>query len=296
MMTISGYENLRLIQKSSNTEIFAGNRTTDQKPVLLRTHRRDTVTPNQIANYQSEFTLLNELNSSYICKPLELLEHNDLPILVLEDTPRLTFKDYLGEYNPTYTDSIKIALSITRDIDYLHGKNIIHKNISPENIRLDPISLHATFFGFSIATHQTTMKHRPHESSHFDGRLSYISPEQTGRLNRTVDYRTDYYSLGILLYELVTGKPAFPLEDPLHSIYNHIVATPVSPLSLNSNVSKELDKVIITRPDLTSIKQSLQYELQEDIEILLELAPELDLLLEPDQTGVKSLAPIRSQD
>ncbi|MFT6434447.1 MAG: PAS domain S-box-containing protein [Candidatus Azotimanducaceae bacterium] len=432
MMTISGYENLRLIQKSSNTEVFAGNRTTDQKPVLLRTHRRDTVTPNQIANYQSEFTLLGELNSSYICKPLELLEHNDLPILVLEATPGLTFKDYLDEYNPTYTDSIKIALSITRGIDYLHGKNIIHKNISPENIRLDPVSLHATFFGFSIATHQTTMKHRPHESSHFEGRLGYISPEQTGRLNRTVDYRTDYYSLGILLYELVTGKPAFPLEDPLHSIYNHIVATPVSPLSLNSNVSKELDKVImkllekmpenryqsifaiqqdlqaclqrlanpnnanavfsvavddipekltisevlvgrkaqfsqleeaferarigsteivvcsgsfgsgkssfireqlkdiiaadgfyisasqdssgqdipysiissllkdmiksiITRPDLTSIKQSLQYELQQDIDILLELAPELDLLLEPRQTGVTSLAPIEAR-
>lgn len=429
MMKISGYEKLRLIQKSSDTEVFAGNRTADQKPVLLRTHRRDTVTPNQIANYQSEFTLLKELNSSYICKPLELLEHNDLPILVLEDTPGPTFKNYLRDYNPTYSESIKIALSITQGIDYLHGKNIIHKNISPENIALDAVSLHATLYGFSIATHQKTIKHRPHEPTHFEGSLGYISPEQTGRLNRTVDYRTDYYSLGILLYELITGKPAFPVEDPLHSIYNHIVATPVSPISLNSNVTNELSNVImkllekmpenryqsiftiqqdlqaclqrlenpnkvsatfavavddipekltisevlvgrkeqfaklelaferartgsteivvcsglsgsgksnfireqlkdiiaaqgfyisasqdsssqdtpysiissllkdltksiITRPDLTSIKQSLQLELQQDVDILLELAPELDLLLESSPASFASPEPL----
>jgi serine/threonine protein kinase len=126
-------------------------------------------------------------------------------------------ENYLRDYRPVHAECIKIALSITQGLDYIHGQNISHRNLIPSNVVIDPISCHATLYGFDIAT----------------------------RLNGTIDYKADYYSLGVLLYELITGKPAFQIEDPLHSIYNEIVAIPASPSSVNSEVPIELSNVVM---------------------------------------------------
>lgn len=243
MIKIGGYVNLRLIQKNTEAEIYAGTRALDQEHILLRAHLREKLTLDHVENYQSEFALLSELDSAHICKVIELFEHDGAPVLVFENTPGPNLADFLRDYRPTLVECIKIALSITDGVDYLHSRNIIHRNLTPTNIIVDPASYNATLYGFDIATKQKQIKEvglLP-----FEGALEYISPEQTGRLNRAVDYRTDYYSLGALIYELITGKPVFDKDDPLHSIYNKIVATPALPRSLNAKVPAELNNVIM---------------------------------------------------
>ena len=238
MMTIGGYNNLRLINRDAETEIYAGTSTLDHEHVVLRLHRREKLTRDHLANYQSEYALLSNLDSSHVCKVIELLEHDGVPVLVLKNTSGPNLENYLRDYRPVHAECIKIALSITQGLDYIHGQNISHRNLIPSNVVIDPISCHATLYGFDIAT----------------------------RLNGTIDHKADYYSLGVLLYELITGKPAFQIEDPLHSIYNEIVAIPASPSSVNSEVPIELSNVVMKLlekipenqyPSISTIQQDL---------------------------------------
>jgi len=227
MMTIGGYDNLKLIKRNAESEIYAGTSTLDNEHVVLRYDRREKLTRNNLASYQQEYALLSELDSNHVCKVIELLEHNGVSVLVLKNTSGPNLENYLRDYRPVLVECVKIALSITEGIDYIHGQNITHRNLIPSNVVIDPISCHATLYGFDIAT----------------------------RLNQTIDYRRDYYSLGVLLYELITGKPAFQIKEPLQSIYKKIVATPASPNSVNSKVPIELSDVVMKLLEKTPTNQ-----------------------------------------
>ena len=133
-------------------------------------------------------------------------------------TPQIT-EEFLDEF-------LQIAISLAEIIGEIHQEQIIHKDIKPSNIIINPHTRQVKISDFSIAT--PLVKEMPQWDSQpvMLGTLAYMSPEQTGRMNRMLDYRTDFYSLGITYYEMLTSKLPFASNDPLELIHNHIAVTP----------------------------------------------------------------------
>src|SRR5262245_2520534 len=121
-----------------------------------------------------------------------------------------------------------LAVQLAAILGELHRRDVIHKNVQPASILVHPTTRELWLDGFGLATRGSGETQPPLVFR----ALPYSSPEQTGRMNRTVDYRTDFYSLGVVLYELLTGQRPFAQTDPLELIHAHIAMTPPSPSEL----------------------------------------------------------------
>ena len=127
---------------------------------------------------------------------------------------------------PTF---FRLGIQLGEVLQGLHHRRIIHKDINPNNILVDPQSGRLTLIDFSIASRMPAEHQELRHPSVLEGTIAYLSPEQTGRMNRDIDYRTDFYSLGVTFYELLTGRLPFESGDPLEVIHGHIARTPPGP-------------------------------------------------------------------
>jgi serine/threonine protein kinase len=152
-------------------------------------------------------------------------------MLVLEDFGgrpldglRLAGKKEPGEF-------LNLALQLAETVQEIHDRQVIHKNISPSTIAFNPSTCQARLTNFGNASLVSREKAPLRSLYQISGNLAYISPEMTGRMNRSVDYRTDYYSLGATLYELLTGSPPFRGDSPLELVHAHLALSPDLPAS-----------------------------------------------------------------
>lgn len=124
---------------------------------------------------------------------------------------------------------IQLAITITEILGQIHQRHIIHKDVNPANIVLNPSTHQVKIIDFSISTVLSREKPTFRNPHMLEGTLTYMSPEQTGRMNRAMDYRTDFYSLGVTLYEMLTGQLPFTSDDMLELVHSHIARQPVPP-------------------------------------------------------------------
>lgn len=140
---------------------------------------------------------------------------------------------------------VKLAISIASILSEIHGQSIIHGVITSNNILVSSQGDKVYIIDFGIAariTGRTNIKARPAE---IPGTLPFISPEQTGLLNRSVDERSDLYSLGVVLYELMTGQLPFKAESSMEMIHHHIAQMPTRPSTLNPKIPDMLSSIIL---------------------------------------------------
>jgi serine/threonine protein kinase len=124
---------------------------------------------------------------------------------------------------------LRLAVSLSAAIDHLHERGIIHKDIKPANVLVDPVTGRCWLRGFGIAS-RLPRERQPAEPPEFlAGTLAYMAPEQTGRMNRCVDCRSDLYALGVTLYEMLTGSLPFTTSDPMEWVHCHIARKPAAP-------------------------------------------------------------------
>ncbi|WP_445304733.1 ATP-binding protein [Microcoleus sp. Pol7_A1] len=150
----------------------------------------------------------------------------------------------------TLEEFLQIAIATTETLGQIHRANIIHKDINPSNIVYNPETEQLKIIDFGISTQLSRETPIVKNPGVLEGTLAYISPEQTGRMNRTLDYRTDFYSLGVTFYKLLTGKLPFETEDALELVHCHIARQPVPtheiepviPLIVSQLVSKLMAK------------------------------------------------------
>ncbi|MEZ2318540.1 MAG: AAA family ATPase [Microcoleus sp.] len=140
---------------------------------------------------------------------------------------------------------LDIAIQITKALEYLHQNQIIHKDIKPSNIIINSQTKQVKLTDFGIATKLNKENPQFNNPNSVEGTLAYMSPEQTGRMNRTLDYRTDFYSLGITLYEMLTGTLPFTSSDPLEIVYSHIAIQAISPHQINSEIPPEISEIVM---------------------------------------------------
>lgn len=245
MITLPNFLILDQIDESSDTLIYRGMRQSDHLPVILKVLKEDYPTSTQLSQYQQEYTLLNRFNSEGIIKVYSLEKYQNTCVLVLEDFGGESLKKILSKSCLSLVEILGIGVKITEVLSEIHSANIIHKDINPSNIIYNVNTEELKIIDFGISKELTRENHYLNNLTSLEGTLPYISPEQTGRMNRSLDYRTDFYSLGITLYELLTKQLPFPTEEVLELIHCHLAKIPVPPHEINPEIPPIISQLIM---------------------------------------------------
>jgi serine/threonine protein kinase len=262
MLKIPNYPIHRQIYESPNSIVYRGLRQQDNQPVILKLLRENYPTPEELTRYQQEYRITHQLNISGVIKAEALIEYGNSLIIVFEDFGGESLKQLLESMfnkpiiplNPpsegglslfssqqfNLREYLQLAIKITENLANIHQAGIIHKDINPANIVYNPETKQLKIIDFGIATLLNSENPTLKNFTALEGTLAYISPEQTGRMNRSLDYRTDFYSLGVTLSELFTGKLPFESDDALELLHCHLAKKPKSIRDYSSIINQQL--------------------------------------------------------
>jgi len=231
MISLAGIAVQTLIDESSNSLIYRGIRKQDNQPVILKVLKQEYPTPQELTRYKQEYQIARSLNLEGVVKFYGLEEYQRSLVIILEDFGGKSLRQLLDEpgWELSLKDFLNLGIKITEILGGIHNSNIIHKDINSANIVFNQETGQVKIIDFGLST-QLTWENPTLEPPEFlEGTLAYISPEQTGRMNRSLDYRTDFYSLGVTFYELLTGKLPFTTTNAMELVHCHIAQEPVPP-------------------------------------------------------------------
>jgi histidine kinase len=254
MITLPGYQVFEKRYESSRSLIYRAERNADQVPVLLKVLRQEYPSPKAIARFQMEYHLLQSLNLEGVIQVYDWKLYQQSPVIVLEDFGGESLQNWLHDYPEGGTAShrtfdleefLTLAIQITSILGQLHHQNIIHKDINPSNIVLNSNTGQVKIIDFGIATTLSQENSITYHPSILEGTLAYMSPEQTGRMNRAIDYRTDFYSLGVTFYRLLCDRLPFETTDVMELVHCHIAKHPTPPHEVNSAIPRPVSDLVM---------------------------------------------------
>lgn len=252
MVTLTGYKIVEKIYSSSETLVFRGIREKDAISVIIKFLRHEYPKFEKLVQFRNEYTIIKNLNIPGIIKTYSLENYQNGYALVMEDFGGISLQEKIKEWGEGgmgnsavgLREFFTIALQIVSILEELHHQRVIHKDIKTANILINPSTLEVKLIDFSIACllkRETQTLASPHV---LEGTLSYLSPEQTGRINRLVDYRTDFYSLGVTFFEFLTGELPFVSNDIIELIHYHIAKQPPLLHDIHSHIPPILSAII----------------------------------------------------
>ncbi len=273
-ISLSNFKIQKVLHEGIHTQIIKGQDLINDRAVILKIVRPEFVNESTIERLQNEFKLLSTVNSDCIIKPISFSSTSAGTFLVLENYESRNLMDYITEEPWDLQERLDIAIQITHALGLLHHANIIHKDIKPHNILVNSKN-EVKVIDLSSGT--SLPREAPQEISitKLEGTLAYISPEQTARMARMIDYRTDIYSLGVTLYHLFTGKVPFSAETPLELIHMHITQLPIPPIMINPEIPQPLSDII-----LKCMKKNVEERYKSTFGLLFDLEKCLDSLRE----------------
>ncbi|MDY7232153.1 trifunctional serine/threonine-protein kinase/ATP-binding protein/sensor histidine kinase [Hyalangium rubrum] len=244
MMELPGYTLLGLFQTTSNNLLFRAVRKADARPVIVKTPRQERPGPRERARYMREHGLLQRLQGSPgVLGVLGCEVYEESPFLILEDVGGQSLSERL-EQPWDASRFLPLANSLATTLTEIHRRGVVHRDIKPHNILLSE-EAGVWLIDFGLATLQQVEHVEAAHAALLEGTLAYMSPEQSGRMNRAVDYRTDLYSLGVTLYQLLTGQLPFHGKDALEWIHAHIAQAPEPPHARVVSVPPMLSAVVL---------------------------------------------------
>jgi len=244
MQKIGEYTVTAVIYKGEKFSIYRSMRNQDERFFILKASGCEHPSLNDLNSLQHEYHILKQLDSPYVIKAFDIIQSQHQWALVLEDIQGISLHEYLKKNTLSLEDFFKISLQLADALSALHLKNVIHKDINPGNILIDPRTLAVKLIDFSLSTQLNHETSDPLGVQNLEGTLVYISPEQTGRMNRPIDYRSDFYSLGITFYEMLVGEVPFVAEDPLELIHSHLAKTPMNVTQQKPHLPKIIGAII----------------------------------------------------
>ena len=227
MLNLTGYEATDLIYTGTRTEVYRAIRESDRS-VIIKVLRNTHPNFNELVQFRNQFIITRNLEHPNILKPLALERYGNGYALIMPDDGAISLSEYWSRSDYSLTEFFIIAIQLAEVLHYLNLKRIIHKDIKPANILIHPETHQIKLIDFSISTLLPKEQQQLINPNVLEGTLGYISPEQTGRMNRGIDYRSDFYSLGVTFYQLLTGKLPFETDDPMELIHCHIAQMPLS--------------------------------------------------------------------
>src|SRR6202163_1363737 len=197
-----------------------------------------------VERLQHEYALKAELDADWAARPVALTNYNDRMTLVLEDPGGAPVNQLLGRPLDV-SQFLRIAIPLAGALRRVHARGLIHKDIKPANILVDAPSGGVWLTGFGIASRLPREHQAPAPPEVIAGTLAYMAPEQTGRMNRSVDSRSDLYALGVTFYEMLTGTLPFAAADPMEWVHCHIARQPVPPNERVAGIPGPLSAIVM---------------------------------------------------
>jgi predicted ATPase/signal transduction histidine kinase/tRNA A-37 threonylcarbamoyl transferase component Bud32 len=248
---LHGYRFERQLRSSTSSEVWAGVREQDQLPVIAKLFaiedRSDGIQArlsNQ-ARVDHEFEMIRRLELPGVIRALALERAGEHLILVLEAHRGVDLAEFVRRAPLSTERFLSIAVQIARILAEVHEQRVIHRDIKPTNILIDPESGEVVLADFGISQLLESERGRIHDRDIIEGTLPYMAPEQTGRTAREVDFRSDLYSLGVTFYEALTGQRPFTAESPLELIHAHLARKPKPPQRLRPELPTALSELIM---------------------------------------------------
>jgi predicted ATPase len=247
-VSIAGYHLSEELYSGSRTLVYRGVRQTDSLPVVIKLLKNPYPSFSELVQFRNQYTIAKNLHSPLIIQTYSLEPYQNGYALVMEDFGGISLKDYFSCPKTLHANSLQefflIGLALCNALETLYRNQIIHKDIKPSNILINPQTKQVKLIDFSIAsllpreTQTLTIRNVSHDT------LKYISPEQTGRMNRGIDYRTDFYSLGVTFYELLTGKLPFESSDAMELLHCHIAKAAPLVHEINPQIPSVLSEIV----------------------------------------------------
>jgi predicted ATPase/signal transduction histidine kinase len=191
-----------------------------------------------------EYELRDELDSAWALRPLDLVRNAGRVMLVLEDARGEPLNVRSGE--PMEMGRFfRLAVAIAAALGNLHRRGLVHKDIKPANILIDEATGAVLLTGFGIASRLPRERQSPHPPETIAGTLAYMAPEQTGRMNRSIDSRSDLYALGVTFYQMLTGALPFTAADPMEWVHCHLTRQPMAPAERLKEIPDAVSAIVM---------------------------------------------------
>lgn len=245
MQALTGYVHLERIDKCPLYTSYRAQHEESGKSVIIRRYRVSTLTSSEFAAAKQECETLILTKPRGLVELREIIEENEHLFTVHEDFEGPQLSDLLKDGPLPLQQALEIGTGIAEILGTLHNNKIIHNNLRPRSILYNPTTRSIRFSDFGILSPYSLLKQSLYASEMGGEVLPYISPEQSGRMNREVDYRTDFYSMGVTLYEMVTGTVPFSSKDPLEVVHAHIAKAPTAPSKQNPSLPQVVSDIIL---------------------------------------------------
>ncbi|NJK37685.1 MAG: AAA family ATPase [Oscillatoriales cyanobacterium RM2_1_1] len=239
-----GYAIVEQLYLGSRTAVYRAIQTAEQRSVVIKVLRREYPSFGELVQFRNQYIITKTLDISGIVRPLRLEPLGSGYALVMEDWGGTALGQYLQQQALDVAEVLAIAIQLATILHELHQKRIIHKDIKPANILIQPESKQVKLIDFSIASLLPKETQEIQNPNVLEGTLAYLAPEQTGRMNRGIDYRADFYALGVTLYELLSGQLPFQSNDPMELVHSHLAKMPPA-LENEKEIPAVVSKIVL---------------------------------------------------
>ena len=246
-LKVSGVKDLQILWEDSEHALCRGrsmDRTGRAASILLVVPTLEHPSPGVLERFTHEYGLKSLLDAAFAARPLELLHQGGRTMLALDDPGGEPLEPLIGK--PTETERfLRLAIEIAAALAQAHQAGLVHKDLKPVHILVDCADGRARLIGFGIASQRPRERQSPEPPEVIAGTLAYMAPEQTGRMNRSIDSRSDLYSLGVIFYQMLTGVLPFSAADPMEWVHCHIARKPVVPRERAPDIPETLSAIVM---------------------------------------------------
>ncbi len=246
---LPGYEFVEELHHDSKTIVFRANQSIDQpglqiRPVVIKLLSSEYPTDQDLLNFRHQYGIAKNLDLPGIVRIYSLEKYGRGYALVMEDLGDICLAKYCQIDRLALADVLIVAIQLAETLHALCQQRIIHKDLKPANLLINPTTKQVRLIDFSISSQLPRETTEIFNANLLEGTLAYLSPEQTGRMNRGIDYRTDFYALGVTLYELLAGRLPFQAQEPIELIHCHLAQTAVPLHSIDPALPQVVSQIV----------------------------------------------------